>query len=338
MSVRNERDFVHRSLVVALEQDYPPDHLEILVADGMSTDGTREIVQSLAAQHPHVRLLVNPGQIVSTGLNLALAQARGEVIIRVDGHCEIGRDYVRRCVQYLQENDIDGVGGPIDTIGRTLVGEAISFAMSVPFGVGGSTFRTATDKALLVDTIPFPAYTRAIIERAGLYDEELVRDQDDEYNYRIRELGGKLLLAPELRSRYYSRSSLRSLWRQYFQYGYWKVRVMQKHPRQMRLRQFAPPAFVGALLISAVLAIISPLSGAALTLVAGPYLLANLAASLWIARKQGWKYLPLLPLVFTILHVSYGLGFLIGLVKFWNRWGDKVGKTPIWHPVDAPNV
>jgi GT2 family glycosyltransferase len=180
---------------------------------------------------------------------------------------------------------------------------------------------------MFADTVPFPAYTRQIAERAGLYDEELVRDQDDEYNYRIRELGGKILLADDVHSAYFSRSSLGGLWRQYYQYGYWKVRVLQKHPRQMSLRQFAPPAFVLALLGSAFLAfspVLRPLS----LIVPVLYLCANVSASFWTASKRGWGSMPLLPLVFALLHLGYGAGFLFGLVRFAGRWGDKRGKTP----------
>jgi hypothetical protein len=180
---------------------------------------------------------------------------------------------------------------------------------------------------MLVDTIAFPAYTRDIVKRVGLFDEELVRNQDDDYNYRLRKIGAKVLLAADVRSRYYSRSSLRSLWRQYFQYGYWKVRVMQKHPLQMRPRQFVPPLFVAALLLSLAAAPFSFIFGAWFALpcglTAGSYALANLLASASItARRRYWSLFLLLPIAFAILHVSFGLGFLVGLLKFRNRWGD----------------
>ena len=167
--------------------------------------------------------------------------------MRVDGHCEIASDYVRRCVEHLRRGEADGVGGSIETIGATPPSRAIALAMSSRFGVGNSAFRTERAATHLVDTVPFPAYTREMMRRAGPFDEELVRNQDDEFNFRIRELGGRILMAADVRSRYESRGSLRSLARQYFQYGYWKVRVMQKHPRQMSARHFVPAAFVSAL-------------------------------------------------------------------------------------------
>lgn len=323
LPVRNEAGFIARSLEAVLAQDYPAEHMEVIVSDGMSTDGTRDIVQSFCARHPNVRLIDNPGRIVPTGLNAALAQARGEIIVRVDGHCEIAPDYASRCVQHLMRDGVDAVGGPLETVGQTALAQAIAIGMSSTFGVGGSAFRTVANRTLLTDTVAFPAYTRAAMDRAGPFDEELVRNQDDEYNYRLRKLGGKILLAADVRSRYYSRSSFRSLWRQYFQYGYFKVRVLQKHPWQMRPRQFAPPLFIAALLFSLLLAPFSPFGPYLLALTAGSYFAVNLGASILAAAKKGWPFLPLLPVIFATLHVSYGAGFLVGLVRFWNRWGER---------------
>ena len=320
LPIRNEASFIARSLGSVLAQDYPSDRCEIIVADGLSTDSTREIVNSFRTKYPNLRLIDNSGQIVPTGLNAAIIQARGEIIVRVDGHCEIASDYVRNCVQHLQSDGVDGVGGPLDTIGETFTARAIATAMSSTFGVGDSAFRTVSDKTMLTDTVAFPAYTRAAVERAGLFDEELVRNQDDEYNYRLRKIGAKILLASDVRSKYYSRSSLRSLWRQYFQYGYWKVRVMQKHPRQMSLRQFVPFLFVVSLVMSAALFPFFITGKLVLPLVAGSYLIANAAASILIARRKGWRLLLLLPLTFAILHLAFGSGFLAGLIRFWKRW------------------
>lgn len=320
MPIRNEAAYIDGCLKSVLSQDYPKDCLEIIVADGMSTDNTREIVTKLSSKIGNVRLIDNMQRIVSTGLNAALREAKGEIIVRVDGHCEIAPDYVTQCVKHLQKNGADGVGGPIETIGETFWAKTIAVAMSSPFGVGGSAFRTMKEKEMFVDTVAFPAYSRRVIENAGLFDEELVRNQDDEYNYRLRSLGYKLLLAPDIHSRYYSRSSIRSLWRQYFQYGYWKVRVMQKHPRQMSLRQFVPLAFVLSLLLSGLTALIFPFGKFLLITIVMFYMLANLIVSARAAMKTDWKLFFALPLAFTTLHIGYGSGFLIGLFKFWHRW------------------
>jgi GT2 family glycosyltransferase len=294
----------------------------VIVADGRSTDNTQQMVQSLQAQYPHLHLINNPGEIVATGLNLALTQARGEIIVRVDGHCEIAPDYIHLCVKYLQQHQVDGVGGPLETVGETPLAQTIALAMSSMFGVGGSAFRTIKHKTMLVDTVAFPAYRRSILDQAGPFDEELVRNQDDEYNYRLRKMGARILLAADVCARYYSRFTLRSLWRQYFQYGYWKVRVMQKHPRQMQPRQFAPMALVGLLSLSSLLMPVSALACWLFICLAGAYMAANLAASIWTASQTGRQHLLRLTFVFSILHLSYGLGFWLGLIKFWRRWGD----------------
>ena len=319
MPVRNEVGFIARSVGSALNQDYPRDRLEIIVADGRSTDDTRAIVESLQSAHPNLKLVTNPGGIAPTGLNAAIAAARGEIIVRVDGHCEIAADYVRRCVEHLQNDGVDGVGGPIETIGETTLAKAIAAAMSSKFGVGGSAFRTIKDRTMLADTAPFPAYTRAIIERAGPFDEEMVRNQDDEYNYRLRKLGARILLAADVKSRYYSRGNFRKLIRQYFQYGCWKVRVLQKHPRQMAPRQFIPPLFVASLICSAI-ALFTSIGPAPIVAICCLYLLANLCASALTAGGAGWRLLPLLPIAYVSLHASYGLGFLFGLIRFAGRW------------------
>lgn len=318
MPIRNEADFIARSLTAVLQQDYPHDRLEVLIADGISTDQTRAVVLETAQGYPDipVKLVENPRKIVPVGLNRLMTHARGEIIVRVDGHCEIAPDYVSRCVQYLQQEDIAGVGGPIETIGSDTLSTIIATAMSSSFGVGGSAFRTIKDRAMLVDTIAFPAYKREAIEAVGPYDEELVRNQDDEYNYRLRSRGYKVLLAPDIHSSYYSRSSLRAVWRQYFQYGYWKVRVLQKHPLQMSLRQFVPPAFVLAALGGALLAPFSRVVRALWLLTLGLYAAANVTAALFTARKSEIRQIPTLSLVFAILHISYGLGFLRGVVRF----------------------
>lgn len=330
--IRNEGNYISQCLQAVSRQDYPSDRFEILISDGLSTDNTKALVAEWMKNDHRIRLFDNPQKIVPTGMNRLIPQAKGEVIIRVDGHCVIAPDYVRNCVRHLQEDGVDGVGGPMHSIGEDLISEVTALAMSSKFGVGNSSFRTESGVTKLADTVPFPAYKRSIIEKVGLYDEELVRNQDDEYNYRIREAGGKILLAEDVKSEYYSRGSLLKLWKQYFQYGFWKVRVLQKHPRQMSLRQFVPLAFVLALVLTLFLSLLVPWGWKALLALVGAYFLTNLSASIIIGSGQGINKLLLLPLAFAIIHFSYGLGFLVGLFKFWNRWKDKVGKVPILCP------
>ena len=331
MPVRNEAEYIERSLGSVLSQQYPVSRMEIIIADGLSQDGTKEKIIEISRSYPehNIQIIENPGRIVPTGINAAIELAKGEVIIRVDGHCVIPPDYVKNCVEHLRNSDIGGVGGRVITIGETDRAKLIAIGMSSVFGVGGSAFRTVKDeRSVFADSVPFPAYTRKSIELAGPYATEFVRNQDDEYNYRLRKKGVKILLAGDIYSWYYSRSSFASLWRQYFYYGFWKVRVLQKHPRQMSFRQFIPPIFVLSLILSAALLFFQPLRIFAL-LVPLLYLMANLGASIMIAFTQDSrneilsrsKIVGMLPLVFAILHVSYGLGFLTGMVRFIHRWG-----------------
>lgn len=311
MPVRNETAYIQRSLTAVLAQDYPADLLEVIVADGMSLDGTREMVQALQIDHHNVRLIDNPKRIASTALNLATAAARGDIIVRVDGHCEIAPDYVSNCVRHLLNDEAEGVGGSVQTVGETDTARAIAAAMSSPFGVGGSAFRTTKGGTMLTDTIPFPAYLRKVVEAAGPYDETLVRDQDDEYNYRIRKLGGRLLLAADVNSRYYSRAGLASLWVQYFGYGFWKARVLWRHPRQMKARQFVPPAFVAYLGTGIIFFAFSRLVRRLLLLALLAYGSASGLASVHVARQTDRRHLSKLPAAFAVMHLSYGTGFLL---------------------------
>jgi succinoglycan biosynthesis protein ExoA len=327
MPIRNEAAYIARSLGSILAQDYPADRLQILIVDGMSTDATRELVQrgidnlceAGNAPTPALLLLDNPKRIVAAALNVGLAHTHGEIIVRVDGHTEIEPDYVRTCVETLLRTGADNVGGRMDPVSKSRFGQAVALATSTPFGVGGARFHYS-QREEWVDTVYLGAWRRDVFARIGHFDEELVRNQDDEFNYRLRKHGGKILLNPAIRSHYTNRSSLQSLWRQYYQYGYWKVRVLQKHPAQMQWRQFVPPLFVAALVGGALLAPFSNVLAILWSTLLVLYLLANLAASVWTAAQQGWRHLLLLPVVFAILHISYGLGFLVGLIRFAHRW------------------
>lgn len=320
MPIRNEAQYIELSLGAVLAQDYPHEQIEVLCADGMSDDNTREIIRHMAQQADiPVQIVDNPEHIVPYAMNYAMEHAQGEIVVRVDGHCEIAPNYISKCVQLLYEtkdDNVAGVGGIIETISQNEVGEAIAVAMSSRFGVGGSPFRTVQKEAKYVDTIPFPAYWKHIMDEAGPHDIEMMRTQDAEYNYRLRSMGYKLLLSPEVRSKYYSRGSLRKLARQYYQYGIYRVRLMQKHPAQMRPRQFVPFVFISLLLVSAILALVFPLAWVLPVALLFLYVAANLTASVITASQNGWQYLRLLPSIYTVLHFSYGFSFFVGFVRW----------------------
>ena len=314
LPVRNEARHIGRCLDAVLAQDYARDRVQVLVVDGMSEDGTREIVAKRAARDTRVTLLDNPERIVPSALNRGIRAACGDVIVRVDGHTVIAPDYVRRCVEALSATHADNVGGPMQAIGETYIARAIALATSSRFGVGGASFHYA-DRPCSVDTLYMGAYRREVFDRIGLFDEELVRNQDDEFNFRLIEAGGKIWLDPKIRSTYYSRSTLRALWKQYFEYGFWKVRVIQKHGRPASWRHLVPALFVLAFALSALTSFVS-FSPLWVSLVVLPYALGSVGASLWLASQNGWSYALLLPFCFATLHIAYGVGFLAGIFHF----------------------
>jgi glycosyltransferase involved in cell wall biosynthesis len=326
IAMRNEAARIGECLESIFRQDYPPDLVEVLIMDGKSTDASWRVVEDLIRGRPNFKLLSNPGLYQSHGWNLGIAQSTGDIIGIVSAHSILAPDYLSKAVETLLSSGADMVGGTMNAIGTTYIASAISLATSFPFGVGDSRFHY-TDQEEELDTVYMGLCWRSVYQRIGGFDQDMIRNQDDELSYRLRKIGGRIVCNPVIRSHYYNRASLSALWKQYYQYGCYKVRVMQKHPVQMRPRQFIPPLFTLSLVASILLAFVPHYRIGALV-VPSLYLFANLLASLHVAFKQGWKYLVALPLIFVVLHISYGFGFWAGLLKFWDRWGDKIGNAP----------
>ncbi|HET9061896.1 MAG TPA: glycosyltransferase family 2 protein, partial [Candidatus Binatia bacterium] len=314
--MRNEMAWIDRCLGAILAQDYPSDRMELIVVDGMSDDASYEHLSDLAKRDPRLRVLRNPRRIVPSSLNLAVREARGEVIVRVDAHTEIAPDYVRVGAEILARTGADNVGGPMVKIGGGAVGDAIAGAMSSRFGIGSYfQFGTAEREA---DTVYMGMWPRRVFEKVGLFDEELVRNQDDELSYRIRKAGGRILVSPAMRSRYQNRQSWRKLGRQFYEYGLWKTRVLQKHPRQMSIRHYVPPAFDAAVLAGLasgpVLGSSGPMASiTALGAYAGTMALVSMREARSGGRGRYW-------LALVLIHHAWALGFLTGMVRFAPRW------------------
>jgi glycosyltransferase involved in cell wall biosynthesis len=312
---RNEEAHIEACVRSLLEQQSPAGGFEIIVADGRSTDRTREIVRRLSLSHPALRVLDNDAQIVSTGLNAGIAAARGRIIVRADAHTAYASDYVRNCVAALEASGADNVGGPWHAIGNDYVSRAVAAAFHSPFGSGGARAHNLTYEGP-VDTVYLGCWHREIFQRLGGFDEELVRNQDDEFNLRIRRQGGTVWQSPAIRSWYQPRSSLRDLFRQYSQYGYWKVRVIRKHRLPASWRHLVPPLLVLSLMLAGTMWWVSPRALAGALLVVGLYAAGVLAAAVVTARSSSWMLLPALPAVFLCFHLGYGFGFLRGIVDF----------------------
>jgi succinoglycan biosynthesis protein ExoA len=312
---RNEARHISACLESILAQESPAGGLEAIIADGMSDDGTRDTIAQLAAADARLRMVDNPRRTTSAGLNHAIRAARGEIIVRMDAHTEYAPDYVAQCVAALESTGADNVGGAARTRGTGRLQRAVCAAFHSPFSTGGAGFHRP-DFEGPVDTVVYGCWRRDRLLELGLFDEELVRNQDDELNFRIQRAGGKLWQSRAIHSWYRPRASLKALFRQYMQYGYWKVRVMQKHGRPASPRQLVPIALVAFLVGGLAMAPLHPWLAFAYFAGLAAYATGIALASIQAARKGGWDLLPLLPAVFAAFHISYGLGFAAGLLDF----------------------
>jgi succinoglycan biosynthesis protein ExoA len=312
---RNEARHIKACIQSILTQDLPEGSLEIVAADGMSSDGTREYLEGMAREHPQLRVLNNPGRIVSTGLNAAIRAARGDVIVRMDAHTAYAPDYVRQCLAVMNESGADNVGGPMQTQANTFMQEAIRLVFHSAWVVGGARSHDPTYEGF-VDTVIYGCWKKSVFDRVGLFDEELVRNQDDEHNLRLRRSGGKIYQSPRIRSWYHVRGSLTALFRQYMQYGYWKVLVIRKHRMPASFRHLVPGLFLGILGFATILGLFWPPAFWAAAGLLGAYVVATLALSLAVAVRSEWRVLPVLPIVVGCFQIGYGYGFLAGLLDF----------------------
>lgn len=329
---RNEVNHISACIEGLLSLKSPRGEFEVVIADGDSQDGTRQILNRLANGTPCLRVLDNPGRIASTGLNVAIRAALGTIIVRADAHSEYAPDYLLNSLEVLTQTGADNVGGPARTKADNYMQEAVAAAYHSPFSVGGARFHDIGYEGY-VDTVTYGCWRKSAFEKFGYFDEELVRNQDDEHNLRIIRGGGKVYQSPKIRSWYRPRGSLGALFKQYMQYGYWKVRVIQKHKLPASWRHLVPGAFVLALLLlvfGSLLSTVWPAMSIPITIFSfqlsafnfafvaalSSYLLALLAASVITAAKAGWHLLPLLPLVFPCYHFGYGWGFLRGIWDF----------------------
>jgi len=315
---RNEGKWIAPCLDSILGNDYPGERIEVLVVDGMSTDETRSTVERYAARHTCIRLLDNVKQITPVALNIGIRAAQGTVVLRMDAHVDYPADYISSLVRLLQDKGADNVGGVCRTQpgAATAMARAIAVGMSHPVGVGNSYFRIGSAEERWVDTVPFGCYRKDVFDRLGLFDEELVRNQDDEFNLRLIRSGGRILLSPKVVCRYYTRDSLGKLWRMYYQYGYFKPLVVRKVKGIMTVRQLLPPLFVLCLAAGTLLAPWSRLAAAALAVVVVSYVTVISGCVLAAVRRHGWQAALGLCLVFPAMHLSYGIGYLRGVLTF----------------------
>lgn len=305
---RDDADALPRAVQSALTQGYPGP-LSLVIAVGPSWDATAAVARSLAAADPRVRVVDNPAGTTPAGLNIAIAASTGDIVARVDARSVLPPGYLLRAVETLESTGAANVGGRQDPVASRPFGRAVAQAMQSRFGAGGARFHVGGSPGP-VDTVYLGVFRRAVLQELGGFDESLVRNQDYELNYRIRQGGGVVYFDPQLRVQYEPRSSLPGLARQYFEYGTWKRVVLGRHPSSLRWRQAVPPVTVAANVASLVAMMAGRRRAAA---VPGIYLLGTALATVMTYRRHRDVRAALrLPLVYSTMHHAWGLGFLLG--------------------------
>jgi glycosyltransferase involved in cell wall biosynthesis len=315
----NEEKTIELLLQSLVSQTYPLTHIEVVIADGLSTDQTRNKIGDFQKRHSdlNVRIIDNPRKVIPAGLNAALQAATGEIIVRVDAHCAPKEDYIARCVDALEKGLGENVGGvwEITPPRQTWQALGIAAAAAHPFGVGDAYYRH-TEKAMWVDTVPFGSFFHRLIEQIGYFDEQLLANEDYEFNVRIRQAGGKIWLDPAIRSTYFSRGNFIELARQYWRYGYWKAKMLRRYPDTIRWRQALPPLFVLSIPGLALLSIWLPFARWIIMLELLAYVLVLMAAGLQVAlKKKDIGYMISVPLAIATMHLCWGSAFLWSLLK-----------------------
>jgi len=305
----NEVHHIENLVQAIYENDSTPK--EVFIVDGGSTDGTREKVRQIHLSNPNVRLIENLEKYVSNGFNKSFQVSKGKYISLVGAHATYPFDYFKTCIEAIESGDCEAAGGFLNQCGKFITGQAIAFAMSSKFGVGNTEFRTIK-KTMYVDSVAFAVYDRKVIEKVGLLDEDLIRNQDDEFHYRLNKAGFRIKMIHDLEITYYVRESLKDLYRQYYQYGLYKPLVLKKVRSSVRIRHLIPAFFV-LYLFSLPISFFFPII---LIPLAFYFLIVLLIFSKSSLPLKSRFYLFL---VFPILHLSYGLGFLNGISLLWKQ-------------------
>jgi glycosyltransferase involved in cell wall biosynthesis len=310
----NESKFISKCLDSIIALDYPKDKLEILVFDGGSQDGTLKIVREYIKKNGYIKLYHNAERIQAAALNKGIRKASGDIIIRMDAHCIYSPDYILKAVSILKNAEAVNVGGSQTGKGTDYFTLSLSFAMANPFASGNAVYRSSNNRQQEVDTVFLGAWHKKDLEEVGGFDESFAVNEDYELNYRLRKAGGKIIFSPEIKSIYYVRSSIIQLIKQYFRYGFWKVKTIKKHPASLRIRQTAAPFFVLALLLTSFLYAAG--YHVFVWLLSFSYLTAFILFFRGFFNMKAIKYLPPMLLITIIMHVAWGFGFLTG-VFFW---------------------
>lgn len=313
--IYNEEKYISKCIDSILQQDYPQDDIEVLFVDGMSRDRTREIIADYASKYPFITVLDNPFRIVPPAMNIGIRAAKGNIIIRLDAHAIYPSNYFSELVFHLQKLSADNVGGVCRTlpVNNTVVCRAIAIALSSSFGMGNSYFRVGATEVMKVDTVPFGCFRKSLFDKIGLFDEELVRNQDDEFNGRIIKNGGTIYLLPHLVIDYYARDTIKKVSRMFYQYGLFKPLVNKKLGSPASVRQFFPMLFVAGLVIGGAISLFSSVFLGIYSFVIALYLVLAILFSVKDGRNI--MLIPALVWIYISIHFSYGWGYWVGIYK-----------------------
>lgn len=312
---KNEEKYIGKVIENIIAQDYSIANIEVLIVDGDSKDKTAQIVESYSKQYNQILLLSNPKGFVPFAMNIGIKQAKGDVMVRMDAHAEYPTNYVSALLDNLTKLNADNVGGVwITTPGNnTLKAKSIAIALSNKYGVGNAMFRLGIDKPIETDTVPFGCYPMSVFKRIGMFDEDMLRNQDDEFNGRLVKNGGRIFLIPDIKIVYYARTTFSKLWKLYYQYGLFKPLVNKKLKQPTNVRQFAPPILVAGIAVNILLACIHPFFILGLILLFIIYIGISVQTAI---QNKNIALVPYLIGSFAILHISYGIGYIQGFINF----------------------
>ncbi|MBL7074165.1 glycosyltransferase family 2 protein [candidate division KSB1 bacterium] len=326
-AVRNENDYISNALDSIVQQDYPEESIEIICVDGFSDDGTYEQLIEKIEIFRNLKVFRNSKRISAAGWNIGLEKSEGKYVLIISGHAKLSSNYIRECVNILQTSDYIGVSGPTTPVGLNNFGKLLALTMKSRFGVGNAQY-FLSGKERIVETIVYGCYVKKALLEVGKFSEDIKRGQDWELNYRLRNRGYKLFQTPKIRSKYYVRSDLKSVWKRHFEAGKWKVKIIYDHPSSILPRHIIP-LFFSLVLIS--LLFISFLNLMLFKIFLGIilcYFLAAMAVSISFCLKNSIKSLLFFPVIFFAMHFSYGLGMIIGIAQLF-VYGILKKKQPI---------
>lgn len=315
----NEESYIGGCLDSILAGTLAMDQCEVLVVDGGSVDRSRKIVRAKMEQHPSIRLLENLRRVQGAAMNIGIQNARGKYILRMDAHSEYPRDYAQNCLEELERTGADNVGGTwkVMPASPTLLAKALALTVQHWFGVGNAKYRMGGGG--YVDTVPFGVFRRELFARIGLFRENLAVHEDYEMNARIRAAGGKIYLSGRIRNIYYHVPTFGGYLRKTWAYGYWVARWCLLHPHGFAWRHFASLFFVIALLGGALLASFWRPAGVGVAAILAAYAVLAIISSVQLGLREGWRFVPILPVLFFLRHTAYGMGTLAGILDHFIR-------------------